>query len=99
MHKRRAILSEAEGRSLDLAAEGMNYFWVSVGGVFASGIISSIAYVYVRLRSLEAALLKSQEEVKDAKITKNAHALSEPELNALVGEFIGPGKPGAPPKT
>ena len=66
----------------------MSNFWIGAGAVLGSGVISAIVYIYFRLRTLEAALLKSKQEVKDAKIADSGHALTDAERDALLAKQL-----------
>ena len=66
----------------------MNDFLIGAGAALGSAVVSAIVYIYFRLRTLEAALLKSRQEVKDAKIADKVHALSDAERDALLAKQL-----------
>lgn len=76
----------------------MNNILVGAGAALGFGIISSIVYVYFKVRDLEAMVLKSQQEAMDAKTVSSVHALAPAELDALLTKDLSPGT-SAPPKT
>jgi hypothetical protein len=67
----------------------MNYYLIGAGAVASLWII----WTEWRIHQLTSQLLIAREQVKDEEIKARVHALSDAELNDLVGKDLGAGTP------